>query len=381
MVAGPRALSLPPIWASIGLGLILAWSSWPLSDADMAWALLPWFAHIRAGGYPGAFAAPFSNYAPPYLYVLTLVSPLAALLSPLAVIKLVSVIGHGLLALAVRRLLIALDYPHPARAAALVALAPTLFINTALMAQCDAYWAAGVVAGLAAAVERRHAAMFVWLGLAVAFKLQAAFVGPFVLALGLSRGVPLRLWLLSPIAVLLTMVPAWLAGWPAMDLLTIYFRQAQWDIDVMLNAPNIWTLVEAIPGAKTLPLAALATVAAIGASLVYVIVFARRLRIDDDTVLLDAALLCALIVPGLLPRMHERYFLMADVLALVVLIVRPGTWRSATYTQLGSGLALLAYMTGIAALASIGAAAMLAATWFALRPFSPPVRTHRPLRR
>lgn len=360
--------SLPPIWFGAAIALAFAVATRDLYGVDVETWLLPWFAHIRGMGPVSAFSAPFSNYTPPYLYLLALASPLATVAPSVVVIKLVSYLGHVALVFAVWRLLAGLKHRHPWRAVALIACAPTLFVNVAVLTQCDAYWAAAVVMALAAALDRRHAAMFAWCGLAAAIKLQAMFIGPFFLALALARPIPFRLWLLAPFVAATAMLPAWLAGWPAGDLATIYLRQAAWSSDLSLDAPNVWVMVQLLPFAASLPLATIAAAATGLAVAAYVGILSRRMAALDPIAFLRAACVCALIVPGLLPRMHERYFFLADVIALAMAFARPSEWRLAAYTQAGSGLAILAYLTEKPGLASFGALFMLAATWFALQP-------------
>ncbi|WEK44555.1 MAG: hypothetical protein P0Y64_07145 [Candidatus Sphingomonas colombiensis] len=354
---------------SLALALAIAVAFRDLYSVDMDAFLLPWFTHIQQAGPIGAFATPFSNYTPPYLYLLAAASPLAAFASPVIVIKLVSVIGQLFLTWAITCLLSSVRHPHPWPAAALIALAPTLIINSTLLTQCDAYWAAMLVIALTAAIERRHAAMFAWCGLAIAFKAQAAFIGPFFLALAIARRIPFRLWAMAPLAALLAMLPAMMAGWPAGDLLTIYLRQTQWESLLALNAPNVWMIAQTLGGAEPRwfgSIAILATIAAIGC---YTVFFARRLHIAEPITLLRAATLCALIVPGLLPRMHERYFFLGDALVLALAAVRPSEWRAALFAQIGSGLGILAYLTGGEMFAVYGALAMIYATWLIVRPF------------
>lgn len=345
----------------VALAGIAAWVLWGWSGDDIHTYLLPWLAHIRAAGPVGAFAQPFSDYAPPYLYLLAAVSPLADAVPPATVIKLLSVGTVLALAGAVWRLLRALGTLHPAAAATVVLLLPTVLLNAALLGQCDALWTGPCVMALVAAVERRHRAMLLWCGLALGIKLQAVFLAPFVLALLLARRVPLRLSPLAPAAWLATLLPAWLAGWPAADLLTIYLRQSDSYPALSLNAPNIWMVAAPF----TLPLAgvtALALAAAASAALAYVAAFARRQL--TPRALVEAALLSALMIPGLLPRMHERYFFLADVLALAVALAWPDR-RSVTIALLVQGAscaALFAYISGIDGFAMLGAVAMIVAT-------------------
>lgn len=367
--AAPRNDRPPPVLLSLAVTVFIAAAFWNLYGVDMDAFLLPWFAHIQEAGPIGSFATPFSNYTPPYLYLLAAASPFAAVATPVTLIKLVSLLGHFLLILAIRQLLSAVRHPHAWPAAALLGLMPTLLVNSTLLTQCDAYWTAMLVMAVTAAIDRRHRTMFAWCGLAIAFKAQAAFIGPFFLALAIARGIPFRLWLIAPLAVVIAMLPAMLAGWPVSDLLTIYLRQTQWESALALNAPNIWMIAQTLAGANPEPFGTVATIAAIIGSGCYVAFFARRLQTADPIALLRAATLCALMVPGLLPRMHERYFFLGDVLALAILAIRPREWRLALFTQIGSALAILAYLSGAAMLAVYGALATIFATWLVLRPF------------
>lgn len=368
------ARSLPPVYATLLLALIAHWWLWPLICADVDAFLLPWFRHIEQAGAIRAFGSSFGNYNPPYLYLLAGMTLLADRVEAISLIKALSVAGTVALAGSLWHLLCVLREDGTSvpsrewRAAALVLILPTPLINAALMAQCDAMWAAPCIMALAAAVAGRHRTMLAWCGVAVAFKLQAVFFAPFVLALLIRRRVPLRLWPIAALAWLASLLPAWLAGWPAADLLTIYLHQTGYDPSLALNAPNLWMILAALPLLAGVPLTGLAFAAAVGATATYV----ARLTVAPlgKRQLMEAALLAPLIVVGMLPRMHERYFFLADVIAFAIAVAWPDR-RSigiAMLVQLGSALGLLAYLSGIAGLAVLGAVPMIAATIAVARP-------------
>ncbi|WBH17141.1 hypothetical protein [Sphingomonas radiodurans] len=365
-------LSAPPLVATLVLAVAAHWWLWGFTGLDVATYLLPWFRHILEAGPIGAFAAPFGNYSPLYLYMLAATTSLADWFHPVDLIKALSVAGSLALTGAVWHLLRTLGdgrTPHPLeRAAALVLILPTTLLNTALLGQCDAMWSAACIMALAAAVARRHAAMLAWCGVAFAFKLQAAFFAPFVLALLIRRRVPLRLWPIAAVTWIASLIPAWLAGWPALDLLTIYFRQTEYDPSMPLNAPNLWMIVAALPLFAGVPLTGLAFATAIGATATYV----ARLTVAPfgPRRVMEAAALSPMLVAGLLPRMHERYFFLADIITLAIALAWPDR-RSigiAALVQFGSALGLLAYLSGISGLAMLGAVPMIAATVALARP-------------
>lgn len=349
----------------LGCGAVmtaLAIYTWSLATADLAAYTLPWLAHIRATGPVAAFSQPFANYSPPYLYLLALVAPLADNLGGQSTIKLLSFAGHVLLALSGRSLLRSVGHPQPDKAAWLL-VAPSLLINPAILIQCDAFWAAALIMALAAAIERRNAAMFAWCGLAFAFKAQAAFAGPFFVAIALAQRARWSDWLAAPAAFVIALLPAWAAGWNAPDLAAIYLHQAGWSNALALNAPNIWSMVQALPGvADTSGLSALATVAAVAASLAYILYYRKHLVGADPGEIVRAACLAALLIPGLLPRMHERYFFLGEALAILLALLDPRWLRLALIVQLGATLGILAYLSGVSTLAILGAVPMILAT-------------------
>jgi Gpi18-like mannosyltransferase len=371
--------TFPPLLATMALAVLAHWWLWPYGGTDVATFLLPWFRHIQQTGPIQAFAAPFGDYAPPYLYLLSAATLLDDWAHPLDLIKILSVAGSLALTGAVWYLLrtagaataLVGTGQSPQRyvaGAALVLILPSTLLNAALLSQCDAMWSAACVMALAAAVARRHRTMLAWCGVALAFKLQAAFFAPFVLGLLIRRRIPMRLWPIAGLVWVASLVPASLAGWPAADLLTIYLRQTESYAGLSLNAPNLWMIVDALPLFAGVPLTGLAFAAAIGASATYV----ARLTVSPlgDRRLMEAAMLAPMIVVGLLPRMHERYFFLADVVALAIALTWPDR-RSigiAILVQLGSTLGLLAYVSGISGLAILGAVPMIAATFKLARP-------------
>jgi hypothetical protein len=96
----PRRLALLALMVAVVYGFL-----WPAVTGDMRHYLVPWLDAILTRGQVGAFAEPFSNYTPPYLYLLAMVSPLAGLFGKVSLIKALSAGATLLLVLAVRHLL------------------------------------------------------------------------------------------------------------------------------------------------------------------------------------------------------------------------------------------------------------------------------------
>lgn len=340
-------------WRLVGLvaaTAIIYASCWPVVAPDLPVYLIPWLDHIRTAGPIGAFAEPFSNYTPPYLYLMAAVSSLP--LPAVTAIKLISLAGTAALALAMRSLLRGSD--KAGESVVVLLLLPTVVINAPYMGQCDALWAAACLVALACAVRRRFVAMLVWSGVGFAFKAQAIFMAPFILAILFAEKVPIRLWTIPALVYVGAMLPAYLAGWPAWDLATIYVRQVAY-FNTIGTAPGIWAFPAVLLPREPLGFFWIGYAASAIAFIAYVGLLARRRLSRLDMV--RAALLSSMMLPWLLPKMHERYFFLADVIAFALVALERDRKSFLIFfaVQEASILAILSYGTGTSLFSAGGA--------------------------
>ncbi len=352
----PQRVVLVAVLVAIIYGFL-----WPAVTGDMRDYLVPWLDTILTRGQIGAFADPFSNYTPPYLYLLALVSPLVGLLSDVSLIKVISVGGTLLLVLAVRQLLKVSGRSRNIEAAIWVALLPSVAVNAAGFGQCDALWSAACVMAVASAISRKPVAMLLWFGVGIAFKAQAIFLAPFIAQRLLSEKTSPVLWPLPGLIYMAAMLPAALAGWPISDLMTIYLRQAEWNPEFISNAANLWAAVQYAGPSAGLSWLWLGFAGAAIASVLFLIAF-RRLE-ETPAHLVGLALLSAILLPFLLPKMHERFFFLADVLALAFVALRRDrlSWAVFLLVETASVAALLGMMFRLQLPSVIGGAMILAA--------------------
>ncbi|HEX6411302.1 MAG TPA: hypothetical protein VFZ88_12025 [Sphingomicrobium sp.] len=378
---GPNLLPQPSRLVLIALLIATTYGFlWPAITGDMRDFLIPWLDTILTRGQIGAFAEPFSNYTPPYLYLLALISPLSGVLGDIGLVKALSVGGTLLLVLAVRHLLRVAGCGRNVEMAIWVALLPSVAVNAAGFGQCDAIWSAACVMAVASAISRKPVAMLLWFGVGFAFKAQAIFIAPFIAQRLLSERMPAILWPLPGLVYIGAMLPAALAGWPISDLFTIYLRQAEWNPEFISNAANLWAGVQY--GAPTAGLAWLwlGFVAAAAASVLFLIAF-RKLD-GSPTPLIGLALLSAMLLPFLLPKMHERFFFLADVLALIYAALRRDRlgWSLFLLVEAASAMALMGVLFRLPLPPAIGGLLMLAAILILWRnlQMSTEVKSDRP---
>src|SRR5690349_18156956 len=157
--------SRPMVIAVFALAAVARAVYWNQQPPDMRIFLEPWMNHILRYGPIGAFAHPFSNYEPSYLYLLALGSLAHGLLATMTIIKILSVAGTVFLTFALADVLKAAGMQ--ARAAILALVLPSVVINDALLGQCDALWAGACIFALAAMIRGNMLRSMVWCGVAI----------------------------------------------------------------------------------------------------------------------------------------------------------------------------------------------------------------------
>ena len=344
--------------AGVGYALL-----WPLVIPDVSKLMIPWLLQVQHGGVWGGLSRPVGNYPPAYAYLLDIAAQLHGPLSALSLIKGIAVVSVGATALAAGFLLDELKTSRPFQRGALVLLLPSAALNGALIGQCDGFWVAPCLMAVAAALRRRAVAMLIWYGLAFAFKAQAIFLAPFVLCRLIEFRTPWRYWLVAPATTVASVLPAVAAGWPVGSLSVLYLGQVQQFPQLSFNAPNIWAVFMAFFEADDVALKSTIVCVSLLLTMWLMVAF---LRSDDRShhSTIEQSLLTALVTVGTLPLMHERYFLLADMLALVSALAAPSrrTVGRCVLVQIGSIGGILAFLSGVSGLAVLGAVPMILAT-------------------
>ncbi len=307
----------------IAVAVALRYVLLDFKSSDFNDALRPWYGTIREMGF-SAFGTDFSTYNPPYLYELYLIARLFPDLPNVVAVKIPSLLGDFICAYFVYRIL-ASKYPDGPLAllgAFAFLCTPTVVLNSAFWGQADVLFAAPLIACLFFLMRKQNALALLAFGLALAFKLQAIFFAPLLLALWLRRRLSWKDLLMIPLVLLAALIPSWLAGRPLADLVRIYFSQADQYGQLQMHAPTVYAwlpeggLTERYFG----PAGVLFAVAAV---LVYAVLVGSSKAPLTDALLVKLSLLSVLLVPFFLPRMHERYFYAADVIAILYALYLP----------------------------------------------------------
>ena len=339
---GALLLALLPV----GIAFFLRAACLDYVSYDYRDFLSHWAAFFRDNGGFAAIREQIGDYNVPYLYFMAAISYLPV--PDLYAIKLFSILFDVVLAWGGFRLarVLAPDRPAAALTAYLaLLLLPTVTLNGAYWGQCDALYGALVLHALACVLDHRPVFSVVLLAVAFSFKLQTVFLLPLWGAFWLCGLVRFRHLLAFPATYFLTAVPALLLGKPLGDILGVYVKQAgQYDQNLVFNAPSVFAL---LPGDVSLSSGTMSALAKTGIVLAFALCLAVMLPLawrkhrPDYSVWMAGAAVLAVGIPYLLPYMHERYFFLADVIAL--------TWACAQRRRLP--LALLVQAGSLASYA------------------------------
>ncbi len=290
-----------------------------------------------------ALTTPIGDYNMPYLYLLLVITRLPVY--DLYGIKLCSVLADVAAALAVAKLAGLGTKRQGIVLGAFTAalLAPTCFLNSAYWGQCDSIYGAFCLWGLYFGIREKPIPSLSCFALGFAFKLQAVFLLPMVLFFLVTGRMKWRHLPVLPGVFLLVMLPALLAGRSFTDTFSIYFSQTEAYPYMTLNAPSCWALISSDYFSEMDPAPVLLAGAAV---LLLLFIFLRRKDTLSTGDLTDLALIFALAIPWLLPRMHERYFYLAETLSIVCAARHPRRWPAAFVLLLGGFLVYRNYLFG-----------------------------------
>ncbi len=294
---------------------------------DYTFFLKPWVEFIRSHGYWQAFRFEFANYSPAYLYFLLGIAKLGG--EPLIPIKLVSICFEYVAAWFIGGIAYQKYKEDWVRwcALAVVPLLPTVLINSSYWGQCDSVYASFLIGSIYFVLRKKPVLSILFLGISFSFKLQAVLLFPFYFVLLLKNRVKWYYFLLVPAVYLISLLPAYCAGRPLTELLSVFISQSEYYESLSLQFPNLYMWISDDH---------YETVKWIGILFTFLFtllmggLLAKKCRTElTNDYLVRLALLSAVIFPFLLPGMHERYMYVGDLLAVAYIMYFPRKFYNA----------------------------------------------------
>ena len=275
----------------------------------------PWISDIKEMGF-SYLATDRYDYTPTFIYILWVISKLP--MNPMTAYKglhcildfvAAAILGKMIYKVTGSRRKGVLSY-------GLFLIVPTIWANSALWAQCDIIFMTFLLLCFYYLFADRPCRAMFFYGMAFVFKLQSLFIFPFLVILWVNKKVDLKHFLWIPALYFLSIVPAWIAGRPLMELINIYMAQGAQDVwSLSIKWPNIYQII----GNQffLLEYASAGTWLILGILMVIMFAMAqKRYRITNEFIV-QMALFFAILTPWFLPHMHERYGCVADILAII----------------------------------------------------------------
>ena len=275
----------------------------------------PWISDIKEMGF-SYLATDRYDYTPTFIYILWVISKLP--INPMTAYKglhcildfvAAAILGKMIYKVTGSRRKGVLSY-------GLFLIVPTIWANSALWAQCDIIFMTFLLLCFYYLFADRPCRAMFFYGMAFVFKLQSLFIFPFLVILWVNKKVNLKHFLWIPALYFLSIVPAWLAGRPLMELINIYMAQGAQDVwSLSIKWPNIYQII----GNQffLLEYASAGTWLILGILMIIMFAMAqKRYRITNEFIV-QMALFFAILTPWFLPHMHERYGCVADILAII----------------------------------------------------------------
>jgi Gpi18-like mannosyltransferase len=336
--AGVTVLFIFGIFARV----YLLYKGMDYKSIDMIVWLIPWYDYIASHGILKALGDKFTNYTPPYTYLLSIMTLMP--IPKVMAIKLISVTMDFINAFMVYKIV---QFQRQSKMIALGAAGiflclPTICINSTIWGQADAIYTGFILISLYFLLKDQPFWGMLSFSMAFAFKAQAVFIMPFLVIFLLKKRVKVLHFLLIPGVYIILSLPVILLGRNWVDVLTIYLQQGNTYQLLSARAPNLYIL---IPNEYYQPASWIGLIFA-SICLGLWILFIVKDQVLDNEKLMHLAVISVALTPFLLPKMHDRYFYPADVFSLVLAFYWTELWFLPVAYQIISGLSYIPFLFG-----------------------------------
>ncbi len=364
---------------AILLTLYIKYSFLEWQTGDFNGFIKNWYSYFGANNGFYAFKDSFYDYTPPYLYLLWIGT--LGNFEPLYWTKTVSVFFEFVMAFFVAKIVLLNQTSDSDQVSnqtsnpnfrqiknlwqySFVAtlLLPTVVMNSSLWGQCDSIYGSFVVGCLYFLIKKNWLGMTLCFAIGIAIKLQTIFFAPVLLVMVMVGYLPFRYLVGTGVVTILiyflAILPAYLVGRPLLDtaqtrgLLTIYTSQS--NTYKSLTMGSAATMYQWIKDEHYrffykagLGIVSVATLFIVWLSSNINPNLKNRLKQGQNTdFIVKTAMLSTILVPFFLPKMHERYFFIADVISVIYAFYFPKKFWVALAVVSASTFAYFGYLLG-----------------------------------
>lgn len=288
--------------------------------------LLPWINNIKELGYFESLKYNIGDYNVPYIIILVIISMFK--IEPLFLIKFVSIIFDYVCAIYSLKIVYKLTNKNillSLIAYASVLFLPTVMLNGAMWGQCDSIYTSFILISLYYLLDKKYTKSFIFFGIAFAFKLQSVFILPlYILMLFREKEIKIYHFLLIPLVNIIMCLPSILMGRDIVEVMLIYFNQTGVYDTLVMNFVNLYNFF-----IKDLNFYfkyyELITIIGICFTIfiyfcMWLYVLLKKVRFNSEKII-TVGIWSVMIATFFLPRMHDRYMFVIDILSVIWLII------------------------------------------------------------
>lgn len=287
----------------------------------------PWITHLANNNHLFGIATISSDYSPFYLFILGFISFLPESLWLLSV-KMVSCLFDFFLAFICGQIVLTLSKSKEKTliAFSLILLCPTVFLNSSVWGQCDVIYVSFLFVPLLLFIkDKNNPALFIY-GISLTIKLQAIFILPFIIILFLNNKFKLQKFIFLILGFICTAFVALPFGGFNQFISSFFTQITSYSEHLTLNAPSLYALFNVNSKHRSyIKITGILITFTILASLALYTLYitknkGKQINVSKYIIIF---FFCALIVPFFLPKMHERYFYIAEISAIIYAVLYP----------------------------------------------------------
>ena len=299
-------------------GIILKIILLPVKTGDFIGFIEPWIEFIKTHDYFLSLKYGFYDYTPSYIYILVIIAKIG--LNPLYSVKIISIIFEYLAAFIIGKIAFQKYKNNQVIWIALVVipLIPSVILNSSYLSQCDSIYATFVLLSIYFILKNKQFVSVLFLGIAFAFKMQTAIILPFFFVLMLRGKINWYYFLLIPVVFILSVIPAWSLGRSISELINVYASQTNHYQFLTLNFPNLYIWIS---NDYYEPVKLAGMIFTVLVTLATGYLLSKNKYSFTFEIWIKLAFLYAIVIPFILPGMHERYMYLGDVLGVLYYLV------------------------------------------------------------
>lgn len=300
------------------LGLYLRFRLISYTNGDYTVYISNWYDHLKAHGFSG-FKDEFANYNFPYLFLLYLATILP--LGKLFAVKLISIIFDIVLTYGVYQIIkyYSKSTTLSILGASAIFFLPTVFINSAYWGQTDAIYTSFILLSFLSLLNGRFQKAWLLFGVAFAFKMQAIFFAPVLVYIWFKGKGQWHDPLIALGTFIVLSIPPVFAGRGIVSCLTVYAHQYGFQPSLSANVPNFYYW---LPQNQYSIINGVGVIFAVALTLMLTLVSIMRLKYTSRNLLALTAYM-AIVIPYILPQMHDRYFFLFEVITIILAALNP----------------------------------------------------------